>query len=41
VLSLEGREGHLRRLAWLYGYDPAPEPVLAPPPRIRHDREVN
>ncbi|MGB3338000.1 MAG: FAD-dependent monooxygenase [Devosia sp.] len=34
VIALQGRRGHLRRLAWLYGHDARPEgvspPVLSP-----------
>jgi salicylate hydroxylase len=41
TLAMGGREGHLKRLGWLYGYDPAPEPVLAPPPRARRDRQLH
>jgi salicylate hydroxylase len=32
VLRLEGPEAHLRRLAWLYGFDAAPEIDLKAPP---------
>ena len=28
VIALQGRNGHLKRLAWLYGYDPAPDPAI-------------
>ena len=43
VLRLQGQEGHLKRLAWLYGYDAAPDvdlpaPVRAPLP-ARSERE--
>jgi salicylate hydroxylase len=34
VIWMQGAEGHLRRLGWLYGYDAAPEPAIAAPPRI-------
>ena len=33
VISLQGHDGHLRRLDWLYGYDPAPEPSISAPRR--------
>ncbi len=33
VLALQGSTGHVKRLSWLYGYDPAPEPLIAAPPR--------
>jgi salicylate hydroxylase len=33
VLRLEGPEGHLKRLAWLYGYDAAPDIELKAPTR--------
>ncbi len=33
TLRLQGPRGHFRRLAWLYGYDAAPEPAEPPPPR--------
>ncbi len=33
VLRLQGGEGHLKRLAWLYGYDAAPDAELKAPPR--------
>lgn len=33
VLRLQGRKAHFRRLDWLYGYDPAPEPAIAGPVR--------
>lgn len=28
VIALQGPRSHFRRLAWLYGYDPAPEPEI-------------
>ncbi|MDB5541319.1 MAG: hypothetical protein JWQ89_3046 [Devosia sp.] len=31
VVKLQGPLGHLKRLGWLYGYDVAPDPQLAPP----------
>jgi salicylate hydroxylase len=34
VIALEGTTGHLKRLAWLYGYDAAPEAPIAAPPRV-------
>lgn len=33
VIAAQGPLGHLKRLDWLYGYDPAPEPAIAAPPR--------
>ena len=32
VIALQGPRGHLKRLAWLYGYDAAPDPDTGPPP---------
>jgi salicylate hydroxylase len=34
VIALEGPRAHLKRLAWLYGYDAAPEAPVAAPPRV-------
>jgi salicylate hydroxylase len=34
VIALQGSTGHLKRLGWLYGYDAAPEPAIAAPPRV-------
>jgi len=31
TIRLQGARGHFRRLAWLYGYDAAPEPAVPPP----------
>lgn len=31
VVKLQGPRGHLQRLGWLYGYDVAPDPDVAPP----------
>jgi len=43
VLRLQGPEGHLKRLAWLYGYDAAPEIDIRaptrPPTASRTERE--
>jgi salicylate hydroxylase len=43
VLRLQGPEGHLKRLAWLYGYDAAPDVDLPAPVRpplpARSERE--
>lgn len=33
VIASQGNLGHLKRLDWLYSYDPAPEPAIAAPPR--------
>lgn len=34
VVRMQGPRGHLKRLGWLYGYDPAPDPEGLPvPPR--------
>jgi salicylate hydroxylase len=33
ALKAQGRRGHLKRLDWLYGFDPAPEPAVPPPER--------
>lgn len=32
VIAAQGASGHLNRLAWLYGYDAAPDPQIAPAP---------
>jgi salicylate hydroxylase len=32
VIASQGTRGHLKRLAWLYGYDAAPDPGPLPPP---------
>jgi salicylate hydroxylase len=34
VIALQGATGHLKRLDWLYGYEVAPEPAIAAPPRV-------
>jgi salicylate hydroxylase len=31
VIAAQGAKGHMRRLAWLYGYDPTPEPTVRSP----------
>jgi salicylate hydroxylase len=33
VLQMQGPNAHFRRLNWLYAYDAAPEPAIAPPDR--------
>lgn len=33
VIAAQGNHGHLKRLEWLYGYDPAPEPNITAQPR--------
>ncbi|WP_417308701.1 FAD-dependent monooxygenase [Devosia sp.] len=33
VVRMQGPQGHLKRLAWLYGYDPAPDPDLPAAPQ--------
>ena len=34
VVRMQGGRGHIERLGWLYGYDPAPDPTGVPlPPR--------
>jgi salicylate hydroxylase len=33
VIKAQGPRGHLKRLAWLYGYDAAPEPAVPAPVR--------
>ena len=38
VIGMQGRLGHLKRLNWLYGYDPVPEPTIAAPPRSARSR---
>jgi salicylate hydroxylase len=38
VLRLQGPRGHLKRLAWLYGFDAAPEATVAPPARASQSR---
>ncbi len=37
TIRAQGPHGHLRRLAWLYGYDAAPEPAVPPPERTPRD----
>ena len=32
VIAMQGPRAHLKRLAWLYGYDAAPDPDTGPPP---------
>lgn len=34
VIRMQGPTGHMKRLDWLYGYDPAPEPDLPPAPQL-------
>ena len=34
VLKLQGQQGHLKRLGWLYGYDAAPDVHLPSPVRV-------
>jgi salicylate hydroxylase len=34
VLKIQGQQGHLRRLSWLYGYDAAPDVHLPSPVRV-------
>ena len=33
VIRLQGPQGHLKRLGWLYSFDAAPEPAVPPPDR--------
>jgi salicylate hydroxylase len=33
VLRVQGPKAHFRRLGWLYAYDAAPDPTIAPPER--------
>jgi salicylate hydroxylase len=33
VIRAQGSRGHIGRLAWLYGFDAAPEPTVPPPAR--------
>lgn len=40
VVKLQGPTGHLQRLAWLYGYDPAPDPAGIPPAPQRAVRDA-
>jgi salicylate hydroxylase len=40
VVKLRGPTGHLKRLAWLYGYDPAPDPSGIPPAPQRAVRDA-
>jgi salicylate hydroxylase len=37
VIALGGATGHLRRLAWLYGYDAVPEAQISAPPRMARE----
>lgn len=38
VVKAQGPRGHLDRLAWLYGYDPSPDPDGIPVPPVRGRR---
>jgi salicylate hydroxylase len=40
VVKLQGPHGHLKRLAWLYGYDPSPDPAGIPPAPHRAVRDA-
>ncbi len=40
VVKLQGPLGHLKRLAWLYGYDPSPDPPSIPPAPQREARDA-
>lgn len=40
VIWAGGPKAHLRRLAWLYGYDAAPEPAVPPPVRASRGVET-
>jgi len=40
VVKLQGPLGHLNRLAWLYGYDPSPDPAGIPPAPQREVRDA-
>jgi salicylate hydroxylase len=40
VVKLQGGRGHLERLAWLYGYDPAPDPAGIPAAPQREERDT-
>jgi len=40
VVKLQGSTGHLQRLAWLYGYDPSPDPASVPPAPQRAVRDA-
>lgn len=33
VIAMQGPTGHMKRLDWLYGYDPVPEPDIPPAPQ--------
>ncbi|RYE10352.1 MAG: hypothetical protein EOP22_04720 [Hyphomicrobiales bacterium] len=35
TIALQGSRGHLKRLAWIYSYDAAPEATVPPPDRAR------
>lgn len=40
VVKAQGSLGHLKRLAWLYGYDPSPDPSSVPPAPQRAVRDA-
>jgi salicylate hydroxylase len=40
AVKLQGPRGHLKRLSWLYGYDPAPDPDGIPPVPAREIRDA-
>lgn len=40
VVKSQGTHGHLDRLAWLYGYDPSPDPASIPPAPQRAVRDA-
>lgn len=40
VVKSQGSLGHLKRLEWLYGYDPSPDPVEIPPAPQREVRDA-
>jgi salicylate hydroxylase len=41
VIAAQGNMGHLKRLDWLYGYDPVPEPAIAAPKRGTSQPQAN
>ena len=40
VVKAQGPLGHLKRLAWLYGYDPSPDPASIPQAPQREVRDA-
>jgi salicylate hydroxylase len=41
VIGMQGNVGHFKRLDWLYGYDPVPEPAISAPKRAPNATKAN